>query len=488
MRKFVWVVLVAVCVAVIGGVYVIRMLGASLHETFENVASQLDEAAPPGTDLSVQRKSKPSSGERPHERDKARQSERERLQTGEQKMQRKVAEPRTEEKESDKKNAGDAPFKLVQVFYATDRNRTMSDKPGQIYGVDRSELTYGICEVSIPRDHRLGQLEGPSIWKFEFREDPEKHVVLLKVEEKDHDAYFKEIANRVGSSTSKSAFLFVHGYNVTFEDAARRTAQMAYDLKFDGAPVFYSWPSQGSSTAYTVDENNVEWTELHLETFLAGFIGRSTADKIYLVAHSMGSRALTKAIATVADKDPSVRKKIEAIILAAPDIDADVFKQKILPRIRPATKNLTLYASSRDLALVASKQVHGYSRAGEVGPDLVVTNDVDTIDATSVDTSFIGHAYYAEAKSIIADLFEILRYQRTAKERRHLESVDNEYGNLWVFKASAKVLKEEPQGSDLAPGEIRYIDDGSCGTGFIKKIIEGDAGKVVPRSRVCVPN
>lgn len=404
------------------------------------------------------------------------------------KVQTSLDKVQTRGKRGGGKVTAGAQFRIVQVFFATDRNKTTSDVPGQVYGIDRSDLTYGICEVSIPRDHRLGELESPSIWKLEFREDPEKHVVLLKVVEKDRDAYFQEIANRVGSSTSKSAFLFVHGYNVTFEHAARRTAQMAYDLKFDGAPVFYSWPSQGSPSAYTIDENNAEWTELHLQKFLTDFIGRSTAEKIYLVAHSMGSRSLTKAIAEVADKDPAIRNKIEAIILAAPDIDADVFKQKILPRIRPATKNLTLYASSRDKALVASKHVHGYPRAGEVGPNLAVSPDVDTIDATQADTSFIGHAYYAEANSIVADLFELLRYQRRARERRNLASINNEYGNLWVFKASAKVLEEEPQVGELAPGEVRYIDDGSCGTGLIKRIIEGDPNKAVPRSHVCVPD
>jgi esterase/lipase superfamily enzyme len=60
-------------------------------------------------------------------------------------------------------------------------------------------------------------------------------------------------AARVNKSGKKSAFIFVHGYNVTFEDAARRTAQMSYDLSFDGAPVFYSWPSQGSLGDYLKD-------------------------------------------------------------------------------------------------------------------------------------------------------------------------------------------------------------------------------------------
>ena len=35
----------------------------------------------------------------------------------------------------------------------------------------------------------------------------------------------------------------------------RRTAQIAYDLKFEGAPIVYSWPSQEGLLSYTVDEN-----------------------------------------------------------------------------------------------------------------------------------------------------------------------------------------------------------------------------------------
>ena len=41
------------------------------------------------------------------------------------------------------------------------------------------------------------------------------------------------------------ALVFVHGFNTTFDNALFRTAQIAYDLKFDGAPFVYSWPSQG---------------------------------------------------------------------------------------------------------------------------------------------------------------------------------------------------------------------------------------------------
>ncbi len=72
-----------------------------------------------------------------------------------------------------------ADFAIVRVFYATDRTRTASTKPAEMFGVGRAALSYGSCDVSIPRDHRMGELESPSIWRLDFREDPTKHVVLL---------------------------------------------------------------------------------------------------------------------------------------------------------------------------------------------------------------------------------------------------------------------------------------------------------------------
>jgi len=64
--------------------------------------------------------------------------------------------------------AGDEPvalgnFARVKVFYATDRLRTASQNPSDIYGVRRDVLSYGICEVGILRDHRMGELERPVV-------------------------------------------------------------------------------------------------------------------------------------------------------------------------------------------------------------------------------------------------------------------------------------------------------------------------------------
>ena len=98
----------------------------------------------------------------------------------------------------------------------------------------------------------------------------------------------------------------MHGYNVTFADAARRTAQIAYDLGFDGAPVFYSWPSRAGFAAYEVDRENAEWSQVDLKNFLGQFAERSQADNIFLIAHSMGSRVLTGALEDLLVEYPGI--------------------------------------------------------------------------------------------------------------------------------------------------------------------------------------
>lgn len=328
----------------------------------------------------------------------------------------------------------DADYARVSVFFATDRNLTGKTKPAEMFGGGRSNITYGTCDVSIPRDHRMGELESPSVWRLEFREEPARHVVLLSISTAAKEQFFADVAARVRRSGKSNAFLFVHGYNVTFEDAARRTAQITYDLGFEGAPVFYSWPSQGTTAAYTVDEQNIEWAQANLRGFLDDFLTRSDAQNVYLIAHSMGNRALTRAVASLLTDKPALRKRLREVILTAPDIDAEVFKRDIAPALAATGRPVTLYASSEDLALVASKKVHGYPRAGDSGQGLVVIPGIETIDATQVDSSLLGHSYFAEARSVLADMFYLIRNGQRADQRFGLRSVDGQAGRHWEFK------------------------------------------------------
>ena len=306
------------------------------------------------------------------------------------------------------------PYALVRVFYATDRSPVPESGRVKTFGSKRGTLSFGTCDVSIPRDHKVGELEAPSLlkfWRMDFHEDPSKHVMITSLDPLSKEAYFDGLRKRVNQSHDGNALVFVHGYNVTFEDAARRTAQMAWDLSFDGPAILYSWPSMGAVTGYPVDANNVRWSTPHLKQFLADVATQSQAQNIYLLAHSMGTQALVDAFNELVAENPAARAKFREVILAAPDIDADLFKNSIAPQLAgsgSSTTHVTLYASSRDRALLASKKWGAYSRAGDAGNAFLIAPGIETIDASLVDSGVLGHSYFADNRLVVSDLFYLI--------------------------------------------------------------------------------
>ncbi|WP_086776009.1 alpha/beta hydrolase [Vibrio coralliirubri] len=326
-------------------------------------------------------------------------------------------------------------YTMVDVFFATDRAIDNEKDVYEYYGAERADVTYGITQVSIPQDHEIGALESPTWWKFEFSEDPDKHVILQSISQFEKENYFEKLKGRVGVSSDNDLLIYVHGYNVTFSDAARRTAQMVYDLSFDGAAVFYSWPSHGKMLKYTSDEVNVQWTQANITAFLKDVVEKSDAENIYLIAHSMGNRALTRSYVDLMRSNPEFSGKVREVILAAPDIDADVFKRDIAPEMVKSNTPITLYASSEDIPLQVSREVHaGYPRAGDAGENLVVLDGVETIDATNVGTGFLDHSYYAEERPVISDIFNILHHSMRASDRAGLTEIQAGDGVYWKFR------------------------------------------------------
>lgn len=320
---------------------------------------------------------------------------------------------------------------LVRVFYATSRNRTAASAIDLAYGSARGEIGYGAIDVSIPEIHEIGEIERPKWWRLEFRENPDKHIAVKTLMPLTPEEFQAGLRARIQSSSRKQAFVFVHGYNVSFADAARRTAQMSVDLRFDGAPIFFSWPSRAKTALYTHDENDIAWTEPLLHDFLQALIRRKELDQVYLIAHSMGNRALTGALTRLVHDEPSARKKIREIILAAPDIDADVFKRDIAPQLIGPQNNrtpVTLYISSRDKALAASHAVHGHTRAGDVGKSPIVMDGLETIDASNVDTSLLGHGYFSDTRSVLSDIFGLVGARTRACNRFGMKPVPTPVG------------------------------------------------------------
>ncbi len=325
----------------------------------------------------------------------------------------------------------------IPVFYGTDRARG-DDTPANYFRGERGVPVFGIAEVSVPtRGRDLGELTGPSWWRLEFTADPAKHVILKSVGALGRDVFVTSLADSVAAAGEHDVLIFVHGYNVTFEDAARRAAQLSVDLKFAGRTLLYSWASAADTKKYTVDESTIDWSRDHFEAFLQLALSEIGAGKVHIIAHSMGNRAVINTLERITSWQlPAGAAKLGQVIFAAPDIDRDRFVQ-LAAKFKGCAARVTLYASSRDVALLASKFVHGYPRAGEAGEALLVVDGVDTIDASLVDTSLVGlrHSYFGEKRSILNDMFNLITQQLAPDKRFDLEAVGDTLKRYWSYRA-----------------------------------------------------
>jgi len=322
---------------------------------------------------------------------------------------------------------------IVDILYGTDRKANPKADWENYYTAERGKLKFGVAQVSIPKKHKFGEMERPNKYLFWQKEKIGEHVVIVKLENIGEDEFFSFLGNKLDHVSEKDILIFVHGFNVTFASAIRRTAQLSYDLKFKGVPITYSWPSAGETSEYMKDESSVQYTTPHLVTFLKEIIENKGDAKLHVIGHSMGTRALTNAIKEISFLYPD-KHVFKNIILAAPDIDKDVFEVNLFPYIRKTTDQITLYASSDDAALKLSKSLHGGKRIGQGGDAIFVYKGLVSIDATGIDTSLLGHSYFAEKEVLVGDLKEVIVKSLPPAKRDSLIEKVKEKLKYWKFK------------------------------------------------------
>lgn len=339
---------------------------------------------------------------------------------------------------------------VVPVFYGTDRAEK-STAERLDYGSDRGRrLELGRALVTIPKIHKEPLIERPwairvfNITLYEEDEDPNRHFTMQEIRSLPEQDFLAAVRERLAKSVryKDHAFIFVHGYNTSFDYAVYRTAQIAYDLKFDGAPFAYSWPSGGGIASYTYDRESSGQAEPYLRDFMELVINKTGAKSISVIAHSMGNQPTLQVLRELHRSKPD-DVRLSQVILAAPDVDRDNF-ENIANDIKGLAKGVTLYAAGNDRALTVSRNFYGgIPRAGDVplsGP--LVLPGIDTIDVTaaSMDSLGLNHSGYAENNALLEDIAALIEKGiRPPKLRTpRLESVTTEQGGTyWRYPAAA---------------------------------------------------
>ena len=303
------------------------------------------------------------------------------------------------------------------------------------FGSERNgQTTHGYADVWVPRFHRFGETGNPWWMRLLRMQTGDDHLVLKSLTRLNSEAYFNAIQSLMESiredGSAPQALVYLHGFNVSFEDAAIRAAQLGCDLKIPGAVAFFSWPSKGDLSAYLADASTIEASEEAIAEFLLDFVNRSSAERIHVVAHSMGNRGLLRALQHIyarVEKDTPV--KFGQIFLAAPDVDRDLFL-RLAHLFTEHGERTTLYASDRDMAVRFSAMIHEAPRAGYYEP-YTIANGIDTIAVPNMNVDLLGHSYFAEAEGILHDMHDLISHGEPPSHRQRLNQASCPDGMFW---------------------------------------------------------
>jgi esterase/lipase superfamily enzyme len=297
---------------------------------------------------------------------------------------------------------------LQPVYFATDRVPAAGVALEASFTAGRaSTMSYGLTIVSIPKNHTIGNVERPQFsylkWRYQAETDAD-HFRIKALTPLDRDALVSELADG-----DDSVLLFVHGYNVTFADAVFKAAQIAFDANFPGSVLVFSWPSAGALLKYDEDRESAEFAAPDLAKIFHLLSKEIGEKKVYIVAHSMGNQVLVNALQQSALSKADLT--INELVMAAPDVDKDVFGRKV-EDIRSVAKNITVYASAADKALLASGEKSYGTRLGFVGPGGPnIFPGIEIIDVTAVGDDMLGldHGTFSSSRAVLDDLGHLIR-------------------------------------------------------------------------------
>jgi esterase/lipase superfamily enzyme len=239
----------------------------------------------------------------------------------------------------------------------------------------------------------------------------------------------KEIIRRLARSNRKDIVIYVHGFNNTFDESITNLAEIWHFMGRQGVPLVYSWPAaHGGLFGYFIDRESGEFTIFHLKNMLRLLASFDEVDNIHIIAHSRGTDVITTALRELiieqraAGEDPLKSLRIKNLILAAPDIDLGVMRQRLIAeKFGVAIGQITIYTAQTDTALSTSESIMTGSRLGRLeSEDIGKTekeifssiNNVNFINVIDV-RSFISHAYYLDSPSASSDLIRVLRNSST---------------------------------------------------------------------------
>lgn len=295
--------------------------------------------------------------------------------------------------------------KTLRIYFGTNRKLgegSASCSDAYYTTKSDSEIRYGYCDINVPFHHDIGNLDYEPDKGRDYSYLFQGHRTLQKT------SLFESITKK----DFEEVILFVHGFNVKFEEAVLRASQIKYDLKFSGDVVLFTWPAgaeDGLLNKFLINDTyklNFQNAVVSRTIFKNYFLAlKSTGKKVHLIVHSMGHQVVLPALNELYKE--TNEKFIEELVLNAPDFDSKEFLG-ISKNLKNASKRITVYCSPGDNALVASAKVNSNKRVGTCekieGIDMI---NVNPVDAPFMGIGGLGHGYYS-SRPVLTDLYQVI--------------------------------------------------------------------------------
>lgn len=283
-------------------------------------------------------------------------------------------------------------------YYATNRNPREGANGSAQFGGQRSRrMSYGELRTTASG----GQADGSDMYRV--------NVSLDRVTRMSRASFVAELERAAARTPGREVMLFIHGFDNTFESAAKTAARVGVGIGFTGATVLYSWPSEGSATSYLTDRNNAYFAVHALKELLADITASPWIGRVSVAVHSMGNEAFIRAYTELAGECKGAQagcvdlRKVRAIVLAAPDVDREIFLDQHAAKLTSLDARVVLYASRADMALAASALMQGgdYERLGK---NVVCIPGLHVTDVSNVKTDVLGHSWISQSRAVLQDL------------------------------------------------------------------------------------
>ena len=334
----------------------------------------------------------------------------------------------------------------TRYFFVTNRQKTEdADTLMDRFGNTRAaELRFGLFDTVIEPSLGLGMLINPSEW-FQNEE-----IRIANLESLQREAFVKRLRNIVEASPQRSLLVVVHGFRERFPSALRKTAFVGTILDINSPVMVFDWPGdQGATPAgYRRARTVASESGAELAATLELIINEVRPEKLWLIANSMGGQVVVDAFSDLYQRPGFADRQfeIEDVVLTAPDVGREQFNDQFKQEMAALSRNLTVYVSSNDRALVMSRIINRQARLGEstLGPamreeaarvsDLLEPDDdrVTLVDVTPVNRTRNFHNFSLETPEFFDDLFVRLTNEEVPRTRT-LYRLDTPGGAYWVL-------------------------------------------------------